>query len=174
MSWGDNALGQLGNGTTVTSPSVATVTGLSGATAVAAGSLQAIALGPASAAGPAGSGPVSSPWRVTRNPPDPGTSGVKDVTFNGVSAGSAAEAWAVGASQALANSQPLAEHWDGRAWHTAAVSLPAGATTGQLGGVLELAPANVWAVGSINTQSGTGQRTLIEHWDGTAWSFVRP
>jgi len=174
MSWGDNALAQLGNGATVTGPSVATVTGLSGATAVAAGSLQGIALGPASAAaGLAGSGPVSSPWRVTPNPPDPGASGgVKDVTFNGVSAASAAEAWAVGASQALANSQPLAEHWDGRAWHTAAVPLPAGAATGQLGGVLELAPASVWAVGAVNTQPGTGERTLIEHWDGTRWSVI--
>jgi alpha-tubulin suppressor-like RCC1 family protein len=172
-SWGDNALGQLGNAATVTGPSVATVTGLSGATAVAAGSLQSIALGATSAAaGTAGSGPVSSPWRVTPNPPDPGASGLKDVTFEGVSASSAAQAWAVGASQALANSQPLAEHWDGRAWHSAAVPLPAGAATGQLGGVLELAPANAWAVGAINTQSGTGERTLIEHWDGTRWSVI--
>jgi hypothetical protein len=34
------------------------------------------------------------------------------------------------------------------------------------------APANVWAVGAIDTQWGTGERTLIEHWDGTRWSVI--
>jgi hypothetical protein len=34
-----------------------------------------------------------------------------------------------------------------------------------------VSPADVWAVGSIVTPAGAG-RSLIEHWDGTAWSVV--
>ncbi len=92
--------------------------------------------------------------------------------FSSVAAGSASDAWAVGASDALsASSQPLAEHWDGHVWRTAAVPMPAGATGAQLGGVDEVSSADVWAVGTMTTSAGA-TRTLIEHFDGTAWAVV--
>ncbi len=178
MSWGDDSFGQLGNGSDSTGPSVATVTGLSGVTAVAAGGDAALALGPASGARPAAAGlavtgPVSTPWRVIGRPVDPaGSVGLADDVFSGVSAGSATDAWSVGASNALVDAQPLAEHWDGHAWHKVAVPLPAGGTTGKLAGALELSPSSVWAVGSTNQPSGTETGTLIEHWNGAKWSVV--
>ena len=43
MSWGDDSFGQLGNGSDVTGPSVVTVSGLSGVTALAAGGESALA-----------------------------------------------------------------------------------------------------------------------------------
>jgi alpha-tubulin suppressor-like RCC1 family protein len=171
--WGDNAFGQLGNGTATTGPAPVTVTGLSGVTHVAAGGVQSLALGTAAGtAATAPAGPVSSPWRVAGSPVNPGgVAGLKDVIFTSVAAASGSDAWAVGASDALSTSgQPLAEHWNGATWSTATVPLPAGATGAQLSGVDEVSSGNVWAVGSV-TQNGA-QRTLIEHWDGTAWTIV--
>src|SRR6266704_1243370 len=173
--WGDNAFGQLGNGGAQTGPALVTVTGLSGAARVVAGGVTALAFGPAATTGPAATaaGPVSSPWRIAGNPPNPGgVDGLKDVFFGSVAAGSASDAWAVGASDALsASSQPLAEHWDGHAWTTAAVPMPAGAADAQVDGVDEVSGGNGWAVGNLTTSAGA-ERTLIEHWDGTAWSVV--
>ena len=173
--WGDNAFGQLGNGGAQTGPALVTVTGLSGATRVVAGGVAALAFGPAATGAAPGTvaGPVSSPWRIAGNPPDPGgVDGLKDVIFSSVAAGSATDAWAVGASDALsANSQPLAEHWDGHAWSTVAVPMPAGAAGAQLDGVDEVSSGDVWAVGNMTTSAGA-ERTLIEHFDGTAWAVV--
>jgi len=170
--WGDNAIGQLGNGTNSTSPSVVQVTGLSGVTTVAAGDDEAITLTGGSALATA-TGSLSTPWRIAGNPVDPPSSdGLTDVVFSGVSAASASDAWAVGASSATFDSLPLAEHWNGTAWDNVSVPLPSGATTGSLKGVLELSPANVWAVGSTGAPSGTGNLTLIEHWNGHAWSVI--
>ena len=173
--WGDNAFGQLGNGGALTGPAPVTVTGLSGAARVAAGGVTALGFGPAATtAGPAAvAGPVSSPWRVAGNPPNPGgIAGLKDVFFSSVAAGSASDAWAVGASDALSTtSRPLAEHWDGHTWSTATVPLPAGAMGAQFDGVDEVSSANVWAVGTTTNSSGA-ERTLIEHFDGTAWAVV--
>jgi alpha-tubulin suppressor-like RCC1 family protein len=174
-AWGDNAFGQLGDGNTSTGPSLQTVKGLSGVTSVAAGGVQALAFKSASGGLGAGSGkagPFSSPWRVTRLPAEPGDgTGIKDVILDGISAVSSTEAWAVGASNALVSSTPLAEHWNGQAWLTAAVPLPAGASTATLTGVDELTATNVWAVGSTPA-TGSDQRTLIEHFNGSDWSVV--
>jgi alpha-tubulin suppressor-like RCC1 family protein len=174
MSWGDDSFGQLGNGSDVTGPSVATATGLSGVTAVAAGGESALALASSGGAAPAAAaGPVSSPWRVIGSPVDPVSGdGLADDPFIAVSAASATDAWAVGASDDLADPQPLAEHWDGHAWHKVPVPLPAAASTGRLEGDLELSPGNVWAVGAINAQAGTGEMTLVEHFNGKTWSVV--
>jgi hypothetical protein len=176
-SWGDNALGQLGNGSTVTGPSPVTVKDLSGVTSVAAGGVQALAFRAAPGSPGAGSGnpagPFSSPWRVTALPAQPGgaVTGLKDVIFNSVSARSGSQAWAVGAFDALSSSTPLAEQWNGRVWRTASVPLPAGAPTATLNGVDQLSAANVWAVGTANV-TGAGQRTLIEHFNGSHWTVV--
>jgi alpha-tubulin suppressor-like RCC1 family protein len=172
--WGDNAFGQLGNGTASTGPAPVTVKGLSDVGSVAAGADQSLAFRSArgSLASNSGkpAGPFSSPWRVTALPAQPGV-GLKDVIFNAVSADSGTQAWAVGASDALVSSTPLAERWNGRAWRTAAVPLPAGTPTATLTGVDELSPTNVWAVGTANV-TGPGQRTLIEHFNGSHWTIV--
>jgi len=174
-AWGDNAFGQLGNGGAQTGPALVTVTGLSGAAHVMAGGVTSLAFGPATTAArpAAAAGPVSSPWRVAGNPPNPGgIDGLKDVFFSSAAAAGASDAWAVGASDALsANSQPLAEHWDGHAWATVAVPAPAGATGAQLDGVDEVNSGDVWAVGTMTTSAGA-TRTLIEHFDGTAWTVI--
>jgi hypothetical protein len=78
-----------------------------------------------------------------------------------VSASSATDAWAVGGEKVGRGHQTLLEHWDGMAWSVdTADSVPGG-----LGAVLDLSPANAYAVGNAN-----GSR--LEHWNGTSWSPV--
>jgi alpha-tubulin suppressor-like RCC1 family protein len=174
-AWGDDTFGELGDGSTVTSSVPVAVKGLSGATAIAAGDVQAIAL-TAGTAPPASaqSGPFSTIWRQTADPVNLTQSGgIKDTFLDAVSAASGTDAWTVGFS-GLDNSQPLAEHFDGRAWKIAQLPLPTGATSGQLNGVDELSPADVWAVGQITaTVSGnTLTTTLAEHFNGSTWAIV--
>ena len=46
-----------------------------------------------------------------------------------------------------------------------------GANGNELSGVAVLSPCNAWTVGSFNSGSGQGQ-TLVEHWNGAAWTVV--
>ena len=112
-------------------------------------------------------------WQVLRSvSPDP--TKVDDSSFAGVSMASASDGWAVGNfTNPQAVNQPLAEHWNGRAWRiTAAPPLPKAGASGMLSGVDEVVgPANVWAVGSFTLAAG-GTRTLIEHFTGTSWAVV--
>jgi alpha-tubulin suppressor-like RCC1 family protein len=174
-AWGDNGLGQLGNGTNATVEAVSQVKGLTGVGQVEAGGADGVALAasttapaPASTPGGAGfptSGPPSTPWRelplaTPLAPPS--------ADMSSVSASSAGDAWAVG-SRSLPTDKPFADHWDGNAW--TAFTLPAGTNgTSSLSGVDDLSSTNAWAVGE---SGGTGdERTLIEHWDGSAWSLA--
>ncbi len=101
--------------------------------------------------------------------PAPGSSAAS--TFAGVAALAPDDAWAVGASIRPNNLvRTSIEHWDGTAWAivpSPGAGQPAG---GALSGVAAAAPDDIWAVGSFG--QGAPGRTLIEHWDGTAWTVV--
>ena len=90
-----------------------------------------------------------------------------------VSADAPNDAWAVGTM----SGNPLmtfATHWDGTNW-TGLKHMPnVGTGNNQLNAVLALAPNNVWAVGFSTPTAAkqSQQQTLIEHFDGTAWSVV--
>jgi len=107
-----------------------------------------------------------SAWSVVTSP-NPGIApllnGVLDLASNNV--------WAVGdyynSSGIL---QTLVEHWNGSAWSV--VSSPnVGSGHNYLDGVSALASNDIWAVGSYFNASDV-QQTLIEHWNGSAWSVV--
>jgi hypothetical protein len=51
-----------------------------------------------------------------------------------------------------------------------AVPLPADASSAQFAGISATGPADVWAVGGVR-RSG-GDRTLVEHFDGHAWTIA--
>jgi hypothetical protein len=95
--------------------------------------------------------------------------------FLGVAADSASDAWAVGLAGPgpgiPSPTTPLAEHWNGHRWAIQKVPVPAAG--GELDGVTALSPSNVWAVGWTGPASeGTGQQTLIMHWNGKTWTRV--
>jgi hypothetical protein len=119
-------------------------------------------------------------WQVVPSPNAPPQAGGN--TLLAVDALSPTEAWAVGFHQHNPNScttcpAPLAIHWNGTQWSL--VSTPPlpytpafPAYIAQLNGVAAVASNDVWAVGYWDDPSCICGRTIIEHWDGVAWSLV--
>jgi len=93
-----------------------------------------------------------------------------------VAALSSTNVWAVGSTDDTYTGQTLIEHWDGVNWSLVPSPSPTGATNSYLAGVHGDAANDVWAVGYANypasTPGVTVAQTLIEHWNGTAWSIV--
>jgi hypothetical protein len=93
--------------------------------------------------------------------------------LGGVSADSATDAWAVGeyfTGPTSHTGKTLILHWNGTAWSKVPSPNPRGRFDA-LGGVTAISPTDAWAVGAMST-STDGSRTLILHWNGTAWSQV--
>jgi hypothetical protein len=121
----------------------------------------------------AGRNPLAAHWNGsswTIVPTPPLTGGAKS-TLNGVVALGLTDAWAVGKGR---NGAALAERWSGKAWSVVPVPTSADSASSQLSGISALSPNDIWAVGSVATVVGTTvqTRTLVEHWNGTAWSIV--
>ena len=94
--------------------------------------------------------------------------------FRAVSADASNDIWAVGYN----GNVTFSEHFDGTGW-THVPTPNVGTGPNSLGGVVALAPDNVWAVGfsTASTKPPPGQydvptKTLIEHYDGASWSVV--
>ncbi len=118
-------------------------------------------------------------WSVTPTP-TPGTSGI---SLSSVSCPSADYCQAVGYSTATSTEETAIESWDGSTWTVLPSPNPGTSTSSGLAGVSCAGPTACVAVGSYATPSGTTTTTtspttsvvstadtLIESWDGTAWS----
>jgi hypothetical protein len=95
--------------------------------------------------------------------PGPGGTAAPGVFYGvlkGVTAISADDAWAVGASTSFTG---LLVHWNGTAW-TPVNGGPSGAVG--FSSVAAVSASDIWAVGEV------GSKTLIERWNGTAWKQV--
>jgi hypothetical protein len=97
--------------------------------------------------------------------------------LRGVSAVSANNVWAVGDSiksttDGVSAYSPLIEHWNGTSW-TIVPSPKIGKGSNSLAAVAARSANDVWAVGFYDDITGDIpiRRTLIEHWNGTAWTI---
>ena len=106
-------------------------------------------------------------WSQVTVPATPGNTAL----LLGVSASSAADAWAVGRTQVnKSDFEPVALHWNGNAWSVSpgfstAISVISGASAV---GVADISPSDAYAIGdSAATAVGS-----LAHWNGTAWSPV--
>jgi hypothetical protein len=109
-------------------------------------------------------------WKQVPSP-DPGGSAAFN-SLSGVAATSAGNAWAVGTYFNGTWRRTLIEHWNGSAW-TRVPSPNPGPSQNVLSGVSATSASNAWAVGGTGICSGgVACRTLIEHWNDTAWKVV--
>jgi hypothetical protein len=96
--------------------------------------------------------------------------------FNAVAATSATNAWAVGMigpgpGVRVSSAEPLIERWDGTAWSAQSFAVPTDG--GTFVAVAAASADDAWAVGwTGGVSEGTGQTTLIEHWNGSTWTRV--
>jgi hypothetical protein len=125
-----------------------------------------------SAVGLFAAGPANAAFSVVPSP----NAGAGNNALNGVSAGSASDAWAVGtvgSGKEDAGIGTLTERWNGAAWSV----VPSPDTLHNddvLNGVADLTPSNAWAVGLVKTSGVKTGAPLIVHWNGTSWQTVAP
>jgi hypothetical protein len=63
-------------------------------------------------------------------------------------------------------------HFDGSSWSVVRMAQPS-TNTPTISAVMAVSPTSAWAVGvDIGATSALGGSTLIEHWNGSAWSVV--
>lgn len=112
-----------------------------------------------------------SSWALVPSPNPPTSSSSPSADLNGIVALSASDIWAVGYYfSGLSTEATLIEHWDGSTWSV--VSSPnVPNVSDELTSVAASSASDIWAVGMSGTEGGTAQ-TLIEHWNGSAWSIV--
>lgn len=85
-----------------------------------------------------------------------------------VAAISADDVWAAGLTEPGGT---LILHWNGKTWTIQRFHAPAAG--GHFAGVAATSARNAWAVGATGELSeGTSQQTLVEHWNGSAWTRV--
>jgi len=87
------------------------------------------------------------------------------------------DVWAVGDYQLAVTGgsrwQTLIEHWNGTNWSIIPSPNVASSTGNNiLESVTALSATNAWAVGEYHPMPSTAYVTLVEHWDGGAWSIV--
>ena len=110
-------------------------------------------------------------WSIV---PSPNPSTVSN-RLTAVAAINAKDVWAVGDYASAENlNLPLAEHWDGHAWHVVATApLPIG-ISGTFASVTAIpGTKQLWAVGqTLKFPRPSFEQALIELWDGRQWQLI--
>jgi len=105
---------------------------------------------------------TGSSWQVT-------PIAVAAAELAGVSCPAARYCLAVGLRTNSAG-RAFSERWNGSRWHAVPVPAPPGSSSSLLAAVDCVTTTDCWAVGS--DQHGQVEPSLIEHWNGTAWSVA--
>ncbi len=96
--------------------------------------------------------------------------------MNDITSLSAANGWAVGSYQSASprRQKPFSAHWDGSTWSVVHVPHKAG-TPRVLEDLSAASSDDLWASGAASKYgSDATQSALVEHWDGSSWSYVQP
>ena len=108
-------------------------------------------------------------WTAAPLPAISGSGGLEDVA-----ASSPTDAWAVGHrfDPGDQKGHTLIEHHDGTSWTITPSADGPSAPQSELSGVAARTSTDAWAVGSF-TKANNLIRTLVERWDGSAWTRVK-
>ncbi|MDQ1520822.1 MAG: hypothetical protein QOI55_1895 [Actinomycetota bacterium] len=119
---------------------------------------------------------LTSRWNGTAFVEVPSTPTSVCAAINGVAGRSTTDIWAVGSASNGRDTH--LRHWNGTTWTTVAGAViqvpPSGGRRQRstaLNAVTALSGTNVWAVGGAEYADFTNN-TLIEHWNGQAWTLV--
>jgi hypothetical protein len=100
-----------------------------------------------------------------------------NTTLNAISADGSGDVWIVGTflDSATEQNETFSEHFNGTTWTV--VPMPPVNNSNinaffQFNGIKANSPSDVWAVGDSGVVDVPGSQTLIEHFNGTAWSTV--
>jgi len=109
-----------------------------------------------------------SAWNLVSSPEPPD----HFIDLLGITAVTSNDIWTVGNYYTSGSFLPktLTEHWNGTSWNYVSSPDPS-SYIDELSGVSADATNDAWAVGAFNNMMES-QQTLIEHWNGTAWSIV--
>jgi uncharacterized repeat protein (TIGR02543 family) len=111
-----------------------------------------------------------STWSIT---PSPNPAGSTEGYLRELSCASAASCMAIGSSGVVDNNQTLAESWDGSAWSIIpSPTNPSGAQQSDLNAVFCVSAANCMGVGASFTNNGQTPQTMVESWNGSAWTII--
>ena len=89
-----------------------------------------------------------------------------------VDAISSNDVWAVGNLCGPGTARTLTMHWDGTGWAVIPSPNKSSLDDSELSSVSAVSSNDVWAVGNYQVAFQYQWETLIEHWNGTAWSIV--
>ena len=95
--------------------------------------------------------------------------------LSGITCTTASDCWGVGSYRVGLYSQTLIEHWNGKAWSIVTSPNTSSTQLNSLSRVTCTSASNCWAVGDYYNFSiirNQPHHTLIEHWNGAAWSIV--
>ena len=106
-----------------------------------------------------------------------------NTTLNAISADSSSDVWVIGSFLDQVGSslrwETFSDHWNGSTWTVVPMPLVTGSDTlftYQISSADAISPTNVWVAGgsgdNASPYGGTPSNTLIEHWNGSAWSVV--
>ena len=104
---------------------------------------------------------ATSPWTIV---PSANAGTTTSNQFHGVAMVDSTHGFAVGG----AGPQATIESWNGVGWTLMATSKP----NLVLSGVAAVSATDAWAVGTTTATADGSQRTLAEHFDGSAWTVV--
>jgi hypothetical protein len=71
-----------------------------------------------------------------------------------------------------AEQDAIIEHWNGTRFSRVSLPLPAGAKGAVLSGVSAVSRTDAWAAGYAPIPGTASTDTLVEHWNGRAWSIA--
>ena len=111
--------------------------------------------------------------------PAPSTDGLAS-NLNAISADGPNDVWIVGTytdeiSSTFFPTETYSLHWNGIAWSVVPMPLVGSSNVNaffHFNAIKADSPTDVWAVGDQGIAGTTTGSTLIEHWNGTAWSVV--
>lgn len=127
-----------------------------------------VVAGSSSAASRGTYGPLIEHWDGTAWTRVPAAGAADELSA--VVAVSATDVWAFGMYDIKS---AVAEQWDGVSWRQVPMPVPQGTDEVELEGAAARSATDVWVVGTwAGPGTGGGYRTLVEHWDGTAWKVV--